>query len=590
MATPRQTYIDRYAATVAAAQRWQDIRRDVQAEQDQAQYLRSLISAERQFIQQMQAGLVLDEASAQKLSSIDQARAGIVGTRAGLGRLDEKEKSRLNAVLRKTRSEPEAGRDELLGLFSGYSKEEAAEALREVEAASGTVLALDENMMAAVRRAAAGRPAAAGYGAKREGELQKARGAVLDVAGQKAEQRAEIEAAIEAAKEQVARLTDELAKSPASRYSDPAREATKRELIARGYKFSEGAEEWKNEFLPYQNTPWYTPILSAQEKVRKARETATPLSPSTKGERLAATLLFQAQSNGTKMDLPTLDKQLRKAKSLTDKEREDALSFILAYTELGGTEQDPAQLKLQAQEQQRREKEEARQRLLAEEGRKEIEDLTRFIEEQNASLQRDVKALRESQQAQEAPSRAYARYRARGMSEEEARAKALEAAPPPRTGEVSRIVVSPESVIERQQRPFQDISSLDLKGALLEKEAPPAPAAPALAPGDEGFEFVDESDPAKPRYRRTRTGYEAISGPNVGLQVDLGSRGGAALEAAEQGDWETVARMNQPRRAARPAAAAAPAGASEAPAPVAEPPPKKKRLVWNPATGTFVPE
>ena len=44
----RPTYLEQYARTVASYQRYQDITRDIQAEQDRLNYLDSLIQSERQ--------------------------------------------------------------------------------------------------------------------------------------------------------------------------------------------------------------------------------------------------------------------------------------------------------------------------------------------------------------------------------------------------------------------------------------------------------------------------------------------------------------------------------------------------------------
>ena len=44
----RPTYLEQYARTVSAFQRYQDITRDIQAEQDRLNYLDSLIQSERQ--------------------------------------------------------------------------------------------------------------------------------------------------------------------------------------------------------------------------------------------------------------------------------------------------------------------------------------------------------------------------------------------------------------------------------------------------------------------------------------------------------------------------------------------------------------
>jgi CHASE3 domain sensor protein len=50
----RPQYLEQYARTVAAFQRYQDITRDIQAEQDRLNYLDSLVQSERQNLTNLQ--------------------------------------------------------------------------------------------------------------------------------------------------------------------------------------------------------------------------------------------------------------------------------------------------------------------------------------------------------------------------------------------------------------------------------------------------------------------------------------------------------------------------------------------------------
>ena len=92
----RPTYIEQYARSVAAFQRYQDITRDIQAEQDRLNYLDSLVQSERQNLTNLQEVFRVrpqDLGSAQALlqqqyASEDAERrrvaAGAAGRAAGL--------------------------------------------------------------------------------------------------------------------------------------------------------------------------------------------------------------------------------------------------------------------------------------------------------------------------------------------------------------------------------------------------------------------------------------------------------------------------------------------------------------------------
>ena len=100
-----------------------------------------------------------------------------------------------------------------------------------------------------------------------------------------------------------------------------------------------------------------------------------------------------------------------------------------------------------------------------------------------------------------------------------------------------------------------------------------------LGPGDIGYEFVDESDAAKPRYRRTEDGFIAVSGRYEGREFLGPSAGGVALTLAERGQYDALADLQRRQRAprergqpeARPLPPVTPAVEAGAPPPGAPP-------------------
>ena len=82
-------------------------------------------------------------------------------------------------------------------------------------------------------------------------------------------------------------------------------------------------------------------------------------------------------------------------------------------------------------------------------------------------------------------------------------------------------------------------------------ETPPTAAEITLGPGDIGYEFVDESDATKPRYRRTEDGFVAVSGRYEGREFLGPSVGGVALTLAERGQYDQLADLQRRQRALR---------------------------------------
>jgi hypothetical protein len=279
------------------------------------------------------------------------------------------------------------------------------------------------------------------------------------------DQRADFEQEVLDSRKRLAKLEGER-QQIAGRYDDPAQEAIKRELIARGYKFAERgtADEWKNKYVQYQNTPLYDVLLGADRLVDTAKNTGKPLAPSTKARNMVTTLAMQYERSETPFDLNTLRAQLEKAPDLSKKDVDDALSFIVAYRELGGEKQDPDSIAfLKRQDELQKQEDEAR-RAQAEAMKAEVERaraVTRKLEEEQV---RAISLLRTEQEAANLGPAEYTRLRAMGMSPEEARAKAMRAADTAmRAADIrdilrnassapDKVLLDPEFLMERQRR------------------------------------------------------------------------------------------------------------------------------------------
>lgn len=363
------------------------------------------------------------------------------------------------------------------------------------------------------------------------------------------DQRADFEQEVLDSRRRLAQLDEERAQI-ASRYEDPAQEAIKRELIARGYVFAEGEDAWKNRYVQYQNTPLYDVLLKADRLVDTAKRDAKPLAPSTKAQNMVTTLAMQYERTGVKFDLNTLRAQLEKAPDLTPAEVEDALGFIVAYRELGGDKQDPKQLEfLRKQEEfQKKSDEEARKR--AEALKVEVERARQVTQQLEAEQTRAVSDLRTEQAKANLPGQEYARLRAMGMSPEEARAKAMQVVAPAETSKAaSKVLTEPEFQLERQRRVnaargevAEDVVSLPSSRIQLEEEVVSTPASAPSTP--------DPRDvPAD------------VSAANAAALVDqTGTEGaGAAIQRTMESARKTTPKAKDRLSTAAPPTPAAPA-------------------------------
>jgi len=295
-------------------------------------------------------------------------------------------------------------------------------------------------------------------------------------------ERADFEQEVLDSRKRIAQLEGERRRI-ADAYEDPAQEGIKRELQARGYIFVErgSADEWKNRYVQYQNTPLYDTLLKADRLVDTAKREAKPLAPTTKAENMVTTLAMQYERTETPFDLDTLRAQLEKAPDLSAAEVEDALGFIVAYRELGGEKQDPKQLEfLRKAEEFQRQSDAAREFGVAVAAGR--------VEAEKARLRRAEQAMFQQAGRPGAPAdlaTEYSRLRASGLSNEEARARLLAPANTELEGGMlagSRGAVLPPTPEEAPTPSGSKVLDEFKAGAAALEGGTPAPAAPPKAP------------------------------------------------------------------------------------------------------------
>ena len=111
--------------------------------------------------------------------------------------------------------------------------------------------------------------------------------------------------------------------------------------------------------------------------------------------------------------------------------------------------------------------------------------------------------------------------------------------------EAFEAAMEPEPVAEPEvEQPRITPDTLELGGGVIS-------VAEAVGPGQVGYEFVDESDATKPRYRRTEDGFIAVSGRYKGREFAGPSVGGVALTLAESGQYDKLADLQREQRALR---------------------------------------
>lgn len=215
------------------------------------------------------------------------------------------------------------------------------------------------------------------------------------------DQRADFEEEILASRKRIAQLEAERGAIDAA-YDDPALEVLRRELEAQGYKVERkgSADEWKNRYLQYQNTPLYGTLLKADRLVEDARTNARPLQAETVAQTKAVNLARAYDQAGTAYDINVLREQLEKDKSLNAASVDDALAFLVAYRELGGEKQEPAKLEAQAKATEAAKQTEQQK---AETAKVRLADLQAGVQAQRAELEAKKAAVNAAPAPQAAP-------------------------------------------------------------------------------------------------------------------------------------------------------------------------------------------
>jgi len=417
------TYLDQYANTLAASFRVEQIRREVQSEQDQVRYLDSLLSQARQTaagleaalqaqppasleaatallkqqyeqsdaLRQRQAaeglayrratGLTAEErlaltptgrvSAAEALSAAERlirdpnttpekaqaalamAKSTLAGT-PGLERLDAALSgveraggARRQAPRARALSPQEAAQQEALqqvfestyfagpsGIVGGYDGKAVADARKATAAPKSTSFATAEDAFeAALGAVANGRLERADF--QTDEDFAYAKEVYSEAKAKKAyrnDQRANFENAVLTAREQVAQLEEERAKQVGLTYDDPAQEAIRRELEARGFKFApRGApDEWKNAYVQYQGTPDHAVYLGAHERVADAVAKGQPIAPSSRAENIVTTFTMMKQRRGDPISIADIRTQLDKV-GIEGRLQDDAIAFAMAY-------------------------------------------------------------------------------------------------------------------------------------------------------------------------------------------------------------------------------------------------------------------
>ncbi len=217
----------------------------------------------------------------------------------------------------------------------------------------------------------------------------------------------------------------------AGAYSDPRKEAARRQLTLMGYKFfrEDSPDSWKNQYTQYQRTPDYQAYLDYHEIVKDHREREVPLEPTTKAQNLVTSYTMMKKRRGDRIDNADLRAQLAKA-GIEGDEANDAIAFAMSYWTLGGPDQDPAMLKLQREETQAQAARDAQQREETKEALRLNELEQKAVKETEALQASQVAQLRGEQAEMNRYYDVYARERARGKSKEEASKAAEEVLTP----------------------------------------------------------------------------------------------------------------------------------------------------------------
>ena len=407
------------------------------------------------------------------------------------------------------------------------------------------------------------------------------------------DERADFEQSVLDSRRRTAEMESERKRLQERITDNPAMEANRRELTARGYKFydRDSPEAWKNAYAQYQMTPDYAVYLGAYEKYNTAITEEVPIAPSSRAENIVTSYTMMLTRRGMEISIPVLRKQLDKA-GIKGRDQNEAISFAMAYWQAGGPEQDPAQLRLQREDAKRRQEEQEMAQEREASARREVElqrDITADMEQQEMTAVGD---LRLEQERSNDVANLYMRLRLT-MGPEEARAEALRqteasrAVPIDTASPASRIMMQPDAILARNRA--ADIERERRADARLEDEAAQEitfkPGVVGL--GDDAVDLTPE--PAQPvapeRPAQTSSGRTIIYDPD-GVNSYIKTPSGTSYlilkngiptgSAARQGSraFRSIAEVEAGRAPLAPArrAPAAPAAPPATPAPAAPAP------------------
>ena len=377
------------------------------------------------------------------------------------------------------------------------------------------------------------------------------------------DQRADFEEEVLDARRRVAKLELERAEL-AGAYDDPRQEVIRRELRARGFKvedpyvFKDGKYEpnpqaWRNAYMELQNTPDYDYYIGAHDRALKAMDADTPLSPSTRAQNLGVQYTMMKKRRGETLTPSDLAKQLQRA-GIEGEELQEAVSFTMAYWELGGPDQDPETLRLKKQQMEQQKQEETARRDAAQRAADEAKKAREVLAREEAAATRATQEFREARTAREDARRIYAqeyqRQRVLGKSPEEAARSATsrvqKEAPgaPTAPVEVPRMVSQqlggPEALVDRQAPVTR--APMQVGGMTIRAERPTFQEA-----------AVRVQDPTAPEYSYARTddGFKVFRGD---VETGIARPGTTAFRSIER----TLAGGQPLPPAPPPAPAAAP--------------------------------
>ena len=372
--------------------------------------------------------------------------------------------------------------------------------------------------------------------------------------------------------------------SAGAAYKDSAREAQRRELMARGITLydEDSKDAWRNEYAQYQGTPYYDVYIQAHEAVDRWQEEGGTkrLLPVTKAQQNAVQYANMLDAAKKSYSPETIINELTKV-GYSDSEAAEATSFLMAYKEIGGPKQGKSTYDALKAAEAKATAEAERRKALAEEAEADFQDALKTIkiEEQRVAAGPGgsdlYKRLIDSGVAPDAARSVVARQGASKLA-------GREGAPKDFATEYARLVASgltPEDARARMKDAFKGLEadlSMETATSLVDRPEGPTfedditfgegsgviPTEPPATPEPVGFQ--DPTDPNSPTYFRADNFYKFTDKAGEEVSIPVNSKAGAALAMAEAGDVEAIRRM-QAREAAKRKAPAGKAPAGKAP-------------------------